>query len=56
MIWLVLIIVYIGLNALSALLASSRPPGARSKPELVLAVLAQGILICALIRLLIWFF
>jgi len=52
----VLIFLYIGLNALAAIMAHSRPAGKKSKPELILFILAQGILAFVLIRLLIRLF
>jgi hypothetical protein len=56
MIWFVLIILYIGCRALISLLASSRPPGAASKPELLLSFLSHGILLAAALRLFLWLF
>lgn len=56
MLYPVLIFLYIGLNALAAIMAGSRPAGAKSKPELVLFILTQGILAFLLIRLLIYLF
>ena len=56
MLYLVLIFLYICLNALAAIMAGARPAGAKSQPELVLFVLAQGILVFLLIRLLIYLF
>jgi len=56
MLYLVLIFLYIGLNALAAVMTGSRPAGTKSRPELVLFILAQGILVFLLIRLLIHLF
>ena len=56
MLYLVLIFLYIGLNALAAVMAGSRPTGTKSRQELVLFILAQGILVFLLIRLLIYLF
>jgi len=54
--YLILIFLYIGLNALAAVMAGSRPAGAKSRPELILFILAQGIFAFLLIRLLIHLF
>lgn len=56
MLFLVLIFLYIGLHALAAVMADCRPAGTKSKPELILFILAQGILVFLLIRLLIYLF
>ena len=56
MLYLILIFLYIGLNALAAVMAGSRPAGAKSRPELILFILAQGIFAFLLIRLLIHLF
>ena len=56
MIWLALIIIYVGLNALSAILASVRPHGKKSQTEIVLFIMTQGFLVFVLFRLLVWMF
>jgi hypothetical protein len=56
MLYLILIFLYIGLHALAAVMADCRPAGTKSRPELVLFVLAQGILVFLLIRLLVRLF
>lgn len=56
MIWLALIIIYVGITALTGILASSRPPGITSTPEIILFIMAQAILAFMLIRLLVWMF
>lgn len=53
---LALIFIWFALNALASILASSRQPGRKSRPELILFILAQGILAYLMIRLLIFLF